>query len=56
MKTMRRVFVNGRSYPVRETPTYLKASLNGIMGWISIWADDYTAMVRRIKLALRGGQ
>ena len=53
---IRKVFVNGRSYPVREKAGYLKADLNEAAGWTSVWAVDYTALVRRIRYALSGGQ
>jgi hypothetical protein len=50
---MRSVFVNGRRYSVRERPDgSLRAHLFGIRGWVSVWADDYTQLVRRIRFAL----
>ena len=59
-KPRRSVFVNGHSYPVREMAGYLKADLGGAFGWTSVWAMDgdnaYTALVRRIRWALSGGQ
>ena len=55
-RTRRMVFVNGRSYPVREMAGYLKADLGGMFGWTSVWADSYTDMVIRIKRALMGRQ
>lgn len=50
----RRVFVSGRSYPVQEKSGYIKAHLFGIFGWTSVWAENYTQLVRRIKWALAG--
>lgn len=50
------VFANGVSYRVLERSGYLKAVINGQMGWTSVWADTYTDLVRRIKQAQRGGQ
>ena len=55
-KPRRSVFVYGRSYRVQEHAGYVKAFLNEQGGWSSVWAVDYTALVRRIKLALSGGQ
>lgn len=52
----RSVFVNGRTYPVQERPGVLKADLGGLYGWTSVWADSYTALVKRIKWAMNGGQ
>jgi hypothetical protein len=50
------VFVNGKSYTVQEKVGYLKAHLNGIHQWDSVWADTYTNLVRRIRLALADDQ
>ena len=47
------VFVKGRRYPVREKPDgSLRAHLFNSRGWTSVWAEDYTALVRRIRQAL----
>lgn len=54
---IRSVCVNNKSYRVHETPDgYLKAHLNGILGWDTVWAESYTQLVRRIKWVLAGGQ
>jgi hypothetical protein len=50
------VTVNGKTYSVDERPGYLKANLNGIFGWDSVWADNYVQLVRRIKRVLAGDQ
>lgn len=50
------IFVDGRSYSVVERSGYIKADLQGILGWSSVWADDYISLVRRIRQARRGGQ
>lgn len=55
-KSEHSVYVNGTTYPVQEKAGYLKASLNGIFGWDSVWADTYTQLVRRIKRVLAGNQ
>lgn len=53
--TIRSVFVNNKSYRVQETPHgCLKAHLNGILGWDTVWAETYTDLVRRIKRVLLG--
>lgn len=52
----RSVFVNGTRYAVQESAMCLKADLNGVYGWTSVWADTYTSLVRRIKQALDGRQ
>lgn len=50
------IFVDGVSYAVTERPGYIKADLHGFLSWTSVWADSYTALVRRIRQARRGGQ
>lgn len=50
------IFVDGESYSVTERSGYLKADLHGLLGWTSVWADTYTALVRRVRQARRGGQ
>ena len=55
-KPQQMVFVSGTSYKVTERSGYLKASLNGYFGWVSVWADDYKGLVRRIKQVRSGGQ
>ena len=40
MLTLRRVYVNSLSYPVVETPTLLKADLQGQFGWNSVWVSN----------------
>ena len=50
----RTVTVNERSYQVQEQSGILKASLNGLFGWDSVWIGldtphPYEALVRRIK-------
>ena len=52
----RTIFVLDTSYPVIERPGYIKADLHGFLGWNSVWAESYTALVRRIKQARSGGQ
>lgn len=61
MSIPRRVYVNNRSYPVTETPTLLKADLQGQFGWNSVWVistgdPPYMNLVNAIKRALRGAQ
>lgn len=61
MLTLRRVYVNSWSYPVVETPTLLKADLQGQFGWNSVWVSNtgdqpYTNLVNAVKKALRGAQ
>lgn len=50
------ICVDGQSYSVTERSGYLKADLKGILGWTSVWGDTYTALVRRVRQARRGGQ
>lgn len=52
MKVQRSVFVNGRRYPVQERVGYLRAHLYDTHGWCAVYAEDYTALVRRIRWAL----
>lgn len=54
-KPEQHVFVNGVAYVVLERPSYLRASLNGIFGWTSVWAETHTQLTRRIKQVLSGG-
>jgi hypothetical protein len=58
MKTpkMPRVFVSGQSYAVYARAGYIKADLNGYYGWVSVWADDYDGLKRRIRQVRSGGQ
>ena len=55
-KPRRSVFVNGKSYQVQECPGILKANVGGLQGWTTVWAESYTALVKRIKWAMNGGQ
>lgn len=50
------VVVNGVTYMVIERPGYLKAYLKGYFGWTSVWAENETQLVRRIKNVRSGGQ
>jgi hypothetical protein len=50
------VLVSGKKYFVQEKPGYIKANLNGIFGWESVWADTSVQLIRRIKRALAGDQ
>lgn len=61
MSIPRCVYVNNRSYPVTETPTLLKADLQGQLGWNSVWVSNtgdqpYMNLVNVVKKALRGAQ
>jgi hypothetical protein len=51
-----RIFVTGTRFRITEHPGYLKAHLNGWMGWTSVWATTGEALVRRIKQIRSGGQ
>jgi hypothetical protein len=51
---IRTVCVNETSYQVQERAGVLKAFLNGLFGWDSVWISmdtphPYEALVRRIK-------
>lgn len=50
------VVVNGTSYVVVERAGYLQAYLNGYFGWTSVWAENESQLVRRIKNVKSGGQ
>lgn len=52
----RTVFVDGVRYFVVERAGYVKALMNNYFGWGSVWAEDYISLVKRIRLARRGGQ
>jgi hypothetical protein len=48
--------VNGISYYIIERGGYFKAAINGYLGWISVWADTYPKLIRRIEQVRSGGQ
>ena len=50
------VVVGGTAYTVYQRAGYFHAALNGLMGWVSIWADSFEGLARCIRLAKAGGQ
>ena len=50
------VVVGGTAYRVYERAGFFHAAMNGLLGWVSINADSYESLARRIKLAKAGGQ
>ena len=45
------VVVDGVAYPVYQRTGYFHAVLNGLMGWVSVWAEAYEGLTQRIRLA-----
>jgi len=56
MKETHAIFVRGRAYNVYECAGYVKASMDGIFGWSSVWAEDEFHLLMRIVTALDGEQ
>lgn len=54
--TPMKIEVNGLTYLVVDRGGHWKATINGYLGWTSVWADTYQHLIRRIEQIRSGGQ